>query len=74
TRRSCCVGRFCFGRRRAVRAGVTCSALVQRPVFFWSSRDAQLRLARRAVLPCSSVFVSGVCAARAGGLRGAQVC
>ncbi|MCI75100.1 hypothetical protein A2U01_0096367, partial [Trifolium medium] len=37
--------------RRAVRAGATRSALVQWPVFFWSSRDAQLRLAQRAALP-----------------------
>ncbi|MCI96962.1 hypothetical protein A2U01_0118262, partial [Trifolium medium] len=55
--------------RRTARAGATRSALVQRPVVFWSWRDAQLRLARRAVLPCFAVFVSGCCAARAGGLR-----
>ncbi|MCI81747.1 hypothetical protein A2U01_0103021, partial [Trifolium medium] len=56
------------------RAGTTRSALVQRPVFSWGLRDAQPRLARRAVLSCLSDFVSGYCAARAGGLRGAQVC
>ncbi|MCI46956.1 hypothetical protein A2U01_0068197, partial [Trifolium medium] len=55
-------------------AGATRSALVQRPVFYWGLRDAQLRLARRAVLPCFSKFVSGCCAARAGGLRDAQMC
>ncbi|MCI35935.1 hypothetical protein A2U01_0057156 [Trifolium medium] len=60
--------------RRAARAGATRNALVQRPVVFWGWRDAQLRLARRAVLPCFSDFVSGCCATRAGGLRGAHVC
>ncbi|MCI64996.1 hypothetical protein A2U01_0086254, partial [Trifolium medium] len=30
--------------RRAARDGATRSALVQRPVFFWGLRDAQLRL------------------------------
>ncbi|MCI61621.1 hypothetical protein A2U01_0082878, partial [Trifolium medium] len=58
--------------RRAARAGATRSALVQKPVFFRSLRDAQLRLARRVVLPCFSDFVSGCCAAHAGSLRGAQ--
>ncbi|MCI91177.1 hypothetical protein A2U01_0112471, partial [Trifolium medium] len=57
--------------RRAARAGATCSALVLTPIFFWSLRDAQLRLARRAILPCISDSSSGVCAACAGGLRGA---
>ncbi|MCI85677.1 hypothetical protein A2U01_0106956, partial [Trifolium medium] len=31
------------------RVGATRSALVQRPDFHWGLRDAQLRLARRAV-------------------------
>ncbi|MCI90538.1 hypothetical protein A2U01_0111830, partial [Trifolium medium] len=46
--------------------------LLLRQFFFWSLHDAQLRLARPAVLPCFSEFVSGVGAARASGLRGAQ--
>ncbi|MCI87724.1 hypothetical protein A2U01_0109009, partial [Trifolium medium] len=37
-------------------------------------RGAQLGLARRAGLPWVFYFVSGFCARRAGGLRGAQVC
>ncbi|MCI42459.1 hypothetical protein A2U01_0063696, partial [Trifolium medium] len=52
--------------------GATRSALVQKPVFFWSLRNAQLRLAWRAVLSCFANFVFGCCAARAGSLRGAQ--
>ncbi|MCI87921.1 hypothetical protein A2U01_0109206, partial [Trifolium medium] len=45
--------------RRTARAGATRSALVKRPVFSWSLRDAQLRLTRRAVLPCFSEIVPG---------------
>ncbi|MCI60283.1 hypothetical protein A2U01_0081538, partial [Trifolium medium] len=60
--------------RRAARAGATRKVLLLRQFFFRSLRDAQLRLARRVVLPCFAGFVFGCCAARAGGLRGAQVC
>ncbi|MCI51435.1 hypothetical protein A2U01_0072679, partial [Trifolium medium] len=58
--------------QRAARAGASRSALVLRQFCFWHLRNAQLGMARRAALPCISDFVSGVGAARAGGLRGAQ--
>ncbi|MCI82012.1 hypothetical protein A2U01_0103286, partial [Trifolium medium] len=36
---------FLMMARRAARAGATRCALVQRPIFSWGLRDAQLRLA-----------------------------
>ncbi|MCI56207.1 hypothetical protein A2U01_0077458, partial [Trifolium medium] len=76
TRRSCCERRFSFGRWRGAPLGLARRAgLWSKGRFcFWCLRDAQLGPARRVELPCLVLFASGVGAARAGSLRGAQVC